>query len=256
MRPIPLASAAVVLLVSGPSFAQEWIEYIDLTDLFTVNFPTEPEVRDIAYPTEYGITLPGRIHSVEDGPYRYSVTVVQYANVEAIHAERLRGCQAYPNLCNNPWIGELRGALDYAAWGFPTGRHGDALRVLQQRPSRGTSDPTHQRRSISHLCCDPHAPESPLCAGGNRATRWTPTRVIPAVARIRRRGGDQGSLRGRLLERVPAPTPRAIRPAGWLTCQMTPAAAKQTDGSSRPRLRPGRGNPLTFLTCTRRAIRA
>ena len=118
MHPIPLASAAVVLLVAGPSFAQEWIEYIDRTDLFTVNFPTEPEVRDITYPTEYGITLPGRVHSVEDGPYRYSVTVVQYASVEAIHAERLRGCQAYPNLCNNPWIGELRGALDYAAWGF------------------------------------------------------------------------------------------------------------------------------------------
>ena len=74
MHPIPFASAAVVLLVSGPSFAQEWTEYIDRTDLFTVNFPTEPEVRDITYPTEYGITLPGRVHSVEDGPYRY-VTV-------------------------------------------------------------------------------------------------------------------------------------------------------------------------------------
>ena len=75
-------------------------------------------MRDITYPTEYGITLPGRVHSVDDGSYRYSVTVIQYANVQAIHAERLRGCQAYPNLCNNPWIGELRGALDYAAWGF------------------------------------------------------------------------------------------------------------------------------------------
>ena len=118
MRQIALASAVVILLASWPSFAQEWIEYVDRPDLFTVNFPVEPEVRDITYPTEYGVTLPGRVHSVEDGPYRYSVTVIQYANVQAIHAERLRGCQAYPNLCNNPWNGELRGALDFAAWGF------------------------------------------------------------------------------------------------------------------------------------------
>ena len=76
MHPIPLASAAVVLLVSGPSFAQEWTEYIDRTDLVTVSFPTEPEVRDITLSgPEYGITLPGRVHSVEDRvTYRYSVT--------------------------------------------------------------------------------------------------------------------------------------------------------------------------------------
>ena len=32
MYSIPLASAAVVLLVAGPSFAQEWTEYVDRTD--------------------------------------------------------------------------------------------------------------------------------------------------------------------------------------------------------------------------------
>ena len=78
----------------------------------------EPQVREIAYPTEYGITLPGRVHIYEGGPNRYSVTVVDYANVEKIHAERLKNCTAYPNLCNNPWVGELRGAIDYAAWSF------------------------------------------------------------------------------------------------------------------------------------------
>ncbi len=118
MRLIPLVPAAFVLLMSGPSFAQEWIEYASRVDLFTVNFPAEPRVRDITYPTEYGITLPGRVHSYEDGPNRYSVTVVDYANVQKIHAERLKNCKAYPNTCNNPWNGELRGALDYAAWSF------------------------------------------------------------------------------------------------------------------------------------------
>jgi len=118
MRLLPLVTAAVVLFLSGPSFAQEWLEYASRADRFTVNFPAEPQVRDITYPTEYGLTLPGRVHSYEDGPNRYSVTVVDYANVQKIHQERLTNCQKYPNLCNNPWNGELRGALDYAVRSF------------------------------------------------------------------------------------------------------------------------------------------
>lgn len=118
MRLIPLVPAAFVLCVSWPSFAQGWIEYASQADLFTVNFPGEPKVRDITYPTEYRITLPGRVHSYEDGPNRYSVTVVNYADVEKIHQARVKNCQGYPDTCNNPWVGELRGALDYAVRSF------------------------------------------------------------------------------------------------------------------------------------------
>lgn len=99
---IPPAAAAFVLCLSGSSFAQEWIEYVSREDFFTVNFPAQPTVREIAYPTEYGITIPGRVHSYEAGLNRYSVTVVDYGNVQKIHAERLANCQKYPNLCNNP----------------------------------------------------------------------------------------------------------------------------------------------------------
>ena len=74
-----------------------WIQYTSRADFFTVNFPGEPTVRDITYPRESRGTLPGRIHSVENGPNRYSVTVIDYANVQE---------------------NELRGALDYAAWTF------------------------------------------------------------------------------------------------------------------------------------------
>ena len=116
MRLIPLVSAAFVLFISGPAFAQEWIEYVSRTDFFSVNFPDQPQVRDITWETEYGITLPGRVHEYVDGPNRYSVTVIDYRNVQKIHAARLEGCTKYPNLCNNPYVGELRGAIDYAAW--------------------------------------------------------------------------------------------------------------------------------------------
>ena len=122
MRLIPLVSAAVVLLVSGPAFAQGWIQYVSLEDAFNVNFPSEPEVRDITYPTEYGVTLPGRVHGVDNGPNRYSVTVVDYGEAEEAHARRLEGCgegsRSNANLCGNPWTNELRGAMDYAAFSF------------------------------------------------------------------------------------------------------------------------------------------
>jgi hypothetical protein len=119
MRLMPLVSAAaLILLVSAPASAQEWVEYSSRSDFFTVNFPAQPTVRDITYPTEYGLMLPGHLHTFEDARGRFSVTVVDYANVQKLHADRLKDCKLYPNLCANPYVGELRGALDYAAWGL------------------------------------------------------------------------------------------------------------------------------------------
>jgi len=118
MRQIALVAASCVLLLSSPSFAQEWIEYISQEDLFTVNFPDKPAVRTITYETEYGVTLPGRVHSSALGSSRYAVTVIDYSDVRQIHAKRLENCDKYPNLCNNPYVGELRGAMDFAAYNF------------------------------------------------------------------------------------------------------------------------------------------
>lgn len=118
MRVSALVAAAVTLALSAPSFAQEWIEYVSAQDLFTINFPEQPAVRATTYQTEYGIDLPGRVYSAALGSSRYSVTVIDYSDVRQIHAKRLENCDKYPNLCNNPYVGELRGAMDFAAYGF------------------------------------------------------------------------------------------------------------------------------------------
>src|SRR3990172_7451581 len=118
MHVTPLTAAALVLLVSGPAAAQGWIEYTSKNDLFIVNFPREPAVTEITYPTEFGITLPGRVYGVDDRGSRYSVTVVDYSTVDEVHAERVRGCQGYPDTCTNHAPNELRGALDYAVSNF------------------------------------------------------------------------------------------------------------------------------------------
>ena len=121
MRLIPLIVAALSLFISGSSFAQEWIEYASRADLFTVNFPGEPKVQSITYTTEYGITLPGHVYSYEDGPNRYSVTVVNYADAEKIHTARAEQCKkngGEGDACQNDWRGDVQGSIVYASWQF------------------------------------------------------------------------------------------------------------------------------------------
>jgi len=121
MRPIPFIAAVFSLLLSGPCFAQDWIEYRSQADFFSVNFPAEPKVRDISYRTEYSITLPGRVYSYENGPTRYSVTVVDYANLESLEAERVKTCRAAGgdgDTCNDHSMADTRGAIVYATWNF------------------------------------------------------------------------------------------------------------------------------------------
>ena len=109
---------AFVLIMSRGGRAQEWIEYVSKTDLFTVNFPGQPTVQDIKWETEYRITIPGHVHTYDAGGSHYLVTAVDYSNVEKIHAERVKGCTGYPDTCGNPYVAELRGAMEWAAWQF------------------------------------------------------------------------------------------------------------------------------------------
>src|SRR5690242_2971028 len=118
MRVIRLILAAAILFVAAPSFAQEWIEYYSRNDRFLVNFPKQPHVRDITYASEYGLNLPARLHVDEEGTSRFAVTVIDYTDAEKMHAERVKGCTAYPDMCTNQGQNELRGALDYAVWSF------------------------------------------------------------------------------------------------------------------------------------------
>src|ERR1700730_554180 len=57
--------AALVIASAGPCFAQEWVQYASRADLFAVNFPVEPGVREITYSTEFGITLPGHVYRAD-----------------------------------------------------------------------------------------------------------------------------------------------------------------------------------------------
>ena len=116
MRVLLLLSLPVVLFTSGPSFAQDWIKYVDRTERFIVNLPVEPEVKDIPYPSEYGATLPARIYSADDRSSTYAITVVDYTEAERSLMERYE-------LTGEPYRSDLLtsdvlGSIAYAAWKF------------------------------------------------------------------------------------------------------------------------------------------
>ena len=121
MRIVPLTLAALALSAPLPGFAQSfgWTDYMSREDYFSVSFPGEPSVEEIAYPTEYRITLSGRVYSHDDGAYRYSVTVVDYRNAVDIHLARNDACRAAGgdgDQCQDDGPEEVRGAIVYASW--------------------------------------------------------------------------------------------------------------------------------------------
>ncbi len=121
MRLISAIAVAFSLLVPYPSFAQGWIGYVSQQDFFTVNFPGEPEIRDITFRSEYAMTLPGRVYSHSNGSTDYSVTVIDYTEIESKHAERAAKCRAEGgdgDLCVNRWSTDMRAAVVYVTWPF------------------------------------------------------------------------------------------------------------------------------------------
>jgi len=101
-----------VLLWTGPTFAQEWIEFNSPRDGFRVAFPEEPEVEDTTYTSEYDYTLPARIYTAERGQGRYSMTVVDYREMERLGVERYEACPVGAETC----IGQPNGVIGPGYW--------------------------------------------------------------------------------------------------------------------------------------------
>lgn len=111
-----LVPAALIVFVSLPSFAQTWTGYESREDRFSVNFPGDPEVEEIAWDSEYRAVFPGRVYRYMDGDRHYSVTVVDYTESERIHAERTNKTQA--DSLPNYWQIDVLASIAYAATQF------------------------------------------------------------------------------------------------------------------------------------------
>jgi hypothetical protein len=96
--------------------AQEWATYPNRMDRFEVNFPGQPTVETIAWPSEYGAVFPGRVYLVEQGGSRYSVTVIDYTDAERIHAKRTNKTEA--DSLPIYWQVDVQASIAYAATTF------------------------------------------------------------------------------------------------------------------------------------------
>ena len=115
MRLIRLFSAMLVLLVPAYSLGQGWIEYVNRLDRFSVNLPGEPAVLEIRYESEFDAIFPARRYTLQEGPSRYSVTVVDFTDAQRIHAEMEKTEAAS---AANQWINDMRASVVRAAREF------------------------------------------------------------------------------------------------------------------------------------------
>ena len=115
---IRLSSAILIIGFSGPSAAQGWFGYSNEIDRFTVNFPAEPVIEEISYPSEYGAVFPGRVYTARNGDNVYSVTVIDYRDAEAIHLARTNSTEADSPENYQYWIIDVMASVAYAAYNY------------------------------------------------------------------------------------------------------------------------------------------
>jgi len=126
MRLMSLFCAAATLWSSTPAAGEEWIEFASTADRFTLNFPGQPQIEDTTYTSEFGAVLPARVYRANNGPSRYSMTVVDYRPLERLLTEKSEACPPGAETCSGTlatsgrgqWKTDLRGAIVHAAWQF------------------------------------------------------------------------------------------------------------------------------------------
>ena len=115
-------AAAIISLVALPSLAQDWVEYIHLTERFSVMLPGVPEVSETTHMSAFGVVFPAGVYSVEASSGNYSMTVVDYT--EAARRHRERPDQTDASAGERVWVMDGRASVANATQSFRT-RGGD-----------------------------------------------------------------------------------------------------------------------------------
>jgi len=122
MRPLLCLIPAVFILLSTTAAAQQQgipedlsMENYSLVDRFRLNLPGRATVTETTWKSLYDVVYPARVYSVEKGPNRDSITVVDYTNGEKLTADLRAKCQEGVR-CTEGFQRDLRAAIDYATW--------------------------------------------------------------------------------------------------------------------------------------------
>jgi hypothetical protein len=100
MRFASYVLTAIILLASAPAFAQDWIEYVNTEQRFSVNLPGEPSIEDTTIVSQRGGSYPARIYRTNEGDSHYMVKVINYTGAV---------------------ISDIRGSIAWEAWQYRKG---------------------------------------------------------------------------------------------------------------------------------------
>lgn len=107
-------TATLILSALLPGLAHAWIFYTNMDDLFLINFPREPDVREFEHVSEYQARLPAREYSVEEeNGVRLSLTVIDFNDAYGKY-EEIADKTDDINL-RTMWIYDQRGSMAYEA---------------------------------------------------------------------------------------------------------------------------------------------
>src|SRR5499427_727001 len=112
MSAMKIVAAVCALLIAEPLFAQEWYRYQNLEDHFAVTAPGEPAIEKTKWKSEYGSMFPETIYRWEQGANRYTVTVVDYSDSEAIYTANRHSAAFQLSVY---WQIDILGSIQYAA---------------------------------------------------------------------------------------------------------------------------------------------
>jgi hypothetical protein len=104
---------AVLTTLVTPTFAQEWVEYVHLTDRFIVLFPDAPTVRETTYVSAHDVVFPAREYSVRNSRGLFSMIAVDYTEAERRHEERPDQTDASSG--ERFWVMDVRASVAYEA---------------------------------------------------------------------------------------------------------------------------------------------
>jgi hypothetical protein len=107
--------------------AQEYVEFKSQQDRFSIAFPVQPTVTDTTFKSQFDSVLPARVYSAAFNGGRYSVTVVDYNNIQAIATEKAKKCPPGAEACSGTataasstgagyWKADIEGAVMNATW--------------------------------------------------------------------------------------------------------------------------------------------
>jgi len=114
----PILFVALFIGLTEPAAAQGWFGYTSDVDKFTVNFPVEPQITEIEYPSEYGAVFPGRVYTAVRGDNVYTVTVIDYRDSENIHLARANSTEADSPQNYQYWVIDVMASVAFAAHNY------------------------------------------------------------------------------------------------------------------------------------------